>query len=401
MNSSENYNTFKYFTKIVVIFIIVFLVLKFIINLRPYEAILLACIIAVSILIIENLFYINDKAKDPLNCDECIVQRVEPKNLLFENFETNNQVKQNLNNLENDIIQNSSNQSKSIPQLQQNISNTISDVIGGSNSNTPIPPQSIYSNTPQTSSNIQPVQSVQSVQDNVNTSTPLAVSDSNKSSNAIIENSTNNKNELDDFIQKQNKQNQELVKNFTVGKNPTEPTVNTGTFGGVSGPEASFDVGYVKYQQDGLQKIDRDISEKNNLFKAGVGNQTIVQEYWKDGRKYYDTIYERSTDAPKTYEALNNELKYGEYNYIGPLNKGMINKAYTFISPTNWFPIQPHPPVCVTNKSCTTCPITITDGKDYMNFAALEDFDNARRFTGDMGINIDYVKNVLNNPNSY
>ena len=46
MISSETFNNVKYFSKIALILIIVFLLLKFIINLSPYEAILLACIIA-------------------------------------------------------------------------------------------------------------------------------------------------------------------------------------------------------------------------------------------------------------------------------------------------------------------------------------------------------------------
>jgi hypothetical protein len=79
----------------------------------------------------------------------------------------------------------------------------------------------------------------------------------------------------------------------------------------------------------------------------------------------------------------------------------MINPEYTFISPSNWYPIPPHPPVCVTNKSCTTCPVMMSDGKDYMQFASLDDFDKSRRFTGDMGINIEYIKNILNNPDGY
>ena len=42
----------------------------------------------------------------------------------------------------------------------------------------------------------------------------------------------------------------------------------------------------------------------------------------------------------------------------------------------------------------------MSDGKDYMSWASLDEFDNARRFTGNMNINIDYVKNVLNNDNA-
>jgi hypothetical protein len=43
----------------------------------------------------------------------------------------------------------------------------------------------------------------------------------------------------------------------------------------------------------------------------------------------------------------------------------------------------------------------MTDGRDYMQFANLDDFDKARRFTGDMNINLKYVKEVLNNPDGF
>lgn len=167
------------------------------------------------------------------------------------------------------------------------------------------------------------------------------------------------------------------------------------------GNDISYDANYVEYQQDGLQKEANKISAKQNIFKMGIGNPNIVRPYIKDGEKYYDMIFTESTNAPTAQEAQNNELKYGYYNYIGPLNKGMINKDYTFISPENWYPIPPHPPVCVTNKNCTTCPIQIVDGKDYMSFATVEDFDKARRFTGSMNINTEYVKKVLNNPDGF
>jgi hypothetical protein len=121
----------------------------------------------------------------------------------------------------------------------------------------------------------------------------------------------------------------------------------------------------------------------------------------RDGSDYYRKIQSYSSKAPTPSEALNSELRYGDYNYISPLNSGMTNSDYTFVSPNNWFPVPPHPPVCVTNKQCTTCPIQISDGKDYMSWASLEDFDKARRFTGNMGINIDYVKNILNNDEGY
>jgi hypothetical protein len=163
----------------------------------------------------------------------------------------------------------------------------------------------------------------------------------------------------------------------------------------------TYDVDSVEYQQDGLQSEEDQKVLNNNLFRMSAGNRSVVNKFIESGGKYYGDILTRSTNAPSKLIAATNELKYGDFNYIAPLNKGMINPAYTFVSPTNWYPIPPHPPVCVTNKSCTTCPIIMGDGKDYMQFASLDDFDKSRRFTGDMNINIDYIKNVLNNSNGY
>lgn len=212
-------------------------------------------------------------------------------------------------------------------------------------------------------------------------------------------------NELPNDVQQKIKNVKNKLKKSKTSKisiKPETPEINTESQfvnpqdPGVETSDITYDVNSVEYQQDGLQTEANKISEKNNLFKMAVGNQKVVRPYIKDGEKYYDTIFSVSTDAPTQIEAQNNELKYGYYNYIGPLNKGMINKDYTFIEPTNWYPIPPHPPVCVTNKKCTTCPIQITDGRDYMHFSNLDQFNEARRFTGNMNINTEYVKNVLN-----
>jgi hypothetical protein len=158
---------------------------------------------------------------------------------------------------------------------------------------------------------------------------------------------------------------------------------------------------YVEYQQDGQEKKENENSLEENKFRMDIGNPDVVKPFINSGLKYYNDIYTESTGADKSKDSVNNELKYGDFNYIGPINKGMINKEYTFVSPTNWYPIPPHPPVCVTNRSCTTCPVQITDGKDYMQWASWDDFDKARRFTGDMNINVKYIKEVLNNPDGY
>jgi hypothetical protein len=77
MISSESYNNFKYYSKVVIILLVVFLLLRFMLDIKPYEAILLASIIAVSVLIIENIIFINNNASDPLNCNQCKVSVVD------------------------------------------------------------------------------------------------------------------------------------------------------------------------------------------------------------------------------------------------------------------------------------------------------------------------------------
>jgi hypothetical protein len=165
--------------------------------------------------------------------------------------------------------------------------------------------------------------------------------------------------------------------------------------------EIFHDDNYIAYQENGQEKNEINNALRRNINKMDNGNKNIVNAKLSNSVDYYNKIYTRSSSAPTSNQAETSELKYGDFNYIGPLNKGMTNKSYTYISPDNWYPIPPSPPVCVTNKSCTTCPVVMSDGQDYMNFSSLEDFDKSRRFTGNMGINTDYIHNVLNNDNGY
>jgi hypothetical protein len=450
MNSIDSLNNFKYLAKIAIILLIVFLILKYVINLRPYEAILLAAIIAVSVLIIENILFINNQASDPLNCDQCKVEKV--KEPIKQNFAMSVSTQPpSMSSMPSIPISSKPSQPpvSSSPSpiekfgvfddLAKDIKNVTKSVLGADNKDgfakvenfestsdidveqSSAEQSDVVSNESatldsyideQAEKNIALLQN-KSVQE---TNKPTELPANEPISSTQIDNSVepadssnpSNIPRLEKDIKAEYKalltnQNKDFIDNTIPSMNLNDLTVpNTVTSGDpIKGPSVSFDENYVQYQKNGLEKLDQLDTLKTNLFRASIGNQDLVKGYLKDGEKYYNDIYSYSTDAPKTYEALNSELKYGNYNYIGPINKGMINKAYTFISPSNWYPINPFPPVCVTNKSCTTCPIQITDGKDYMNFASLEDFDKARRFTGDMQINIDYIKNVLNNPNAY
>ena len=475
MNSNSLIQNFKYYGKFLIIILVTFLLLKFIINLKLYEAILLALIITVSILIIENLIYINDIATDPLNCDQCKV------NLLGVNGDVKTET-----NIINNTVQdlNLLTESEQESEVKETfVSNSLEKIINGltttikkdtnellQQNNDVFEFKCIKINKNKTQSNTeqagqtgqagqagQAVQAVQAgqtgqseqledlkkkvdelqknqqnqqnLQNPHNPQNPQ--NQQNPLANGIIEGFNNiDSTELEHFINNQQNQNKNManklksqpkiqatnkIKNTinqqdktNTGQVKINPNLNSNlnqdsnsnSEYNLNSP-ITYDDGYVQYQQDGLQKQENDVSLDIALLRMGMGQENIVKPFVRDGSSYYNKIKSYSSKAPTSSEALNSELRYGDYNYISPINSGMTNSDYTFISPNNWYPIPPHPPVCVTNKQCTTCPIQITDGKDYMHWATLEDFDKSRRFTGNMGINIDYVKNVLNNDEGY
>ena len=628
MNSMNSYNNIKYYSKIGLIFLIIFLLLYFIINLKIYEALLLTSIITITILIIENIIMINNDAADPLNCNQCSVSKIEgnQQNLeepfigniaynftstaeglsnslnkvisslpdLFnksaykseyksehhsnnnhqyanpemetlklhdddddddyefkcirvlknskqysdadpykngthykESFlnlnndknsnkiysdisENNRETFENLNNEETDYHINNflneqfqqninmvnlhnennnvtvekhnlldeqiniqkvsnnnimsinnqntesiSNYQNIVPgeahinmvKLSNNKITPINNIYNENNQNTEsihnyqnIVPNEAHNNIVKLSNNnITPVNNITSV----NNITPVnnIYNENNRnivpeethinmvklSNNKIIpdnniynENNqnivpeethinmvklSNNKITPDNNIYNENNQNivpEETHINMVKLSNNknTQNTTNNLNKQGTS-IEILYDDNYVGYQQNGQENKEINNTLQRNINKMNNGNKKLVNTKLNNSVDYYNKIYTRSSSAPTSDHAETNELKYGDLNYIGPLNKGMANKDYTFVSPDNWYPIPPSPPVCVTNKSCSTCPIIISGGQDYMNFSSLEDFDKSRRFTGNMGINTEYIHNVLNNDNGY
>jgi hypothetical protein len=159
-----------------------------------------------------------------------------------------------------------------------------------------------------------------------------------------------------------------------------------------------FNREYKNYQET-EEKKDLEEIKNGNIFKMAVGNQNIVQPYLKNAKNYYDKIYNRSINTPNSTDLLDSELKYSDTSYIGPLNSGMVNPEYTFVAPQNWFPIQPVPPVCVTSEKTITQPLSVVN--NHMPYASMNDFNRSRRFTGNMNINIDYIKNVLNDSKTH
>ena len=506
MISTQSLNIIKYCSKYAVIILIIFIILKFILNTKSSEAILLSCIIAVSIIIVENIISINSYISDPLNCDQCKINmddknenNIVPKKSNYEDFDSisniipdikqdipknnnasplntlnyinnklNNAINNTVTDLSNIVTNISSTSNNNAPQSektsseelfdnaiidfekikqqdiknyidqQSKINNNIStDMTYQQIANQIIPTKLTDPNTIDTFENFDTIENFDTseqpenfeeiddianlpentkiVEDKLepidntiptkNVSTIVENKPVEEKFESIINTTISPINVSTTVENKEVEQKLEPITSTpmpskilssTVENKPIEQKINNNL-----NVNSSYDANYVQYQQDGKEAAAANESLKNNLFKLNIGDKVVTEQYIKDGKNYYDQILSYSTNAPSSFSAMENELKYSNYNYIGPLNRGMANKEYTFISPTNWYPIPPVPPVCVTNKSCTTCPIQMSDGNDYMQWASLDDFDKARRFTGDMNINIDYIKNVLNNPDGY
>ncbi len=87
-------------------------------------------------------------------------------------------------------------------------------------------------------------------------------------------------------------------------------------------------------------------------------------------------------------------MNYTDYNTL-PIGANIDSKtddfSYTFLPPDKWYPIPPHPPVCVTEKQCPVCPMN-TSGTT----ADLKEVGNASRITPGDQINTKYINEKIN-----
>ena len=101
---------------------------------------------------------------------------------------------------------------------------------------------------------------------------------------------------------------------------------------------------------------------------------------------------------------LNNEMGYTDYSdgaagdYVDynnfpqhDLANAEFESGYSFLPPSQWYPVPPHPPVCVSEKRCPVCPV-FTTGLP----ADLKEWNASRRIMPPDRINVKYVEEKLN-----
>ncbi len=151
--------------------------------------------------------------------------------------------------------------------------------------------------------------------------------------------------------------------------------------------------------------------DPNTLIKNSVDNKKKPESHMKPGecsdcvRKTVDEFgidtYMYKANARK-YESgptraqegvMTSEIQYTDYNIlpVTPEDSRLYEYGYSFLPPEKWYPIPPHPPVCVTEKRSVVCPVTTTGTP-----VDMKEWDSSRRITPGDVINIDYARDKLN-----
>jgi hypothetical protein len=149
------------------------------------------------------------------------------------------------------------------------------------------------------------------------------------------------------------------------------------------------------------------------IIQPQSNKKVISETKSRDGtitRRYADNSYSVSpandpniTRGTPRYISgvMTNELAYDkDYPFFDlttlPFPEGvnpddLYEEGYSFLPPKDWYPVPPHPPICVTNKQSTVCP-TLTTGLGI----DLKEWNESRRVTGPDSINTQYIKDKLN-----
>lgn len=120
-----------------------------------------------------------------------------------------------------------------------------------------------------------------------------------------------------------------------------------------------------------------------------------TDQYGMDTYIYKTNTNKYETSAPTRAQAgvMQSEVQYTDYNImpVTPEDSKLYEYGYSFLPPEKWYPIPPHPPVCVTEKSCPVCPMTTTGSP-----VDMKEWNDSRRITPGDVINIDYARDKLN-----
>lgn len=131
-------------------------------------------------------------------------------------------------------------------------------------------------------------------------------------------------------------------------------------------------------------------------YKPGACTNCVTRTYDEGDFEKYKFKVHRKYEANGSREedgVMESEIEYTDYNSL-PVHKEDkedFEWGYTILPPEKWFPVPPHPPICVSEKRCDIQSSVTTGGG-----VLLKEWDSCRRITPGDVINIDYAKDKLN-----
>ncbi len=128
--------------------------------------------------------------------------------------------------------------------------------------------------------------------------------------------------------------------------------------------------------------------ECKDCVKKTVDEFGMDTYVYKTNTQKYETAPTRATAG-----VMPSETQYTDYNIlpVTPEDSKLYEYGYSFLPPEKWFPVPPHPPVCVSEKRCPVCPVTTTGTP-----VDMKEWNDSRRITPGDVINIDYARDKLN-----
>jgi hypothetical protein len=130
-----------------------------------------------------------------------------------------------------------------------------------------------------------------------------------------------------------------------------------------------------------------DLSDNKDVKKISNDEENLAYMYTPTRR--YPSTGSRMEDG-----ILGSDMPYTDYNTL-PIGAKIDTKvddfSYSFLPPDRWYPIPPHPPVCVAEKQCPVCPMNTTG-----TVASLKEWGEVSRVTPGDQVNSTYINEKLN-----
>ena len=130
-----------------------------------------------------------------------------------------------------------------------------------------------------------------------------------------------------------------------------------------------------------------DLKDNQDVTKTSSDEGNIAFKY--QAKYKYDSAGSRSQSG-----VIPNEMSYTDYNSLpvgANVNSQNSDFSYSFLPPDKWYPVPPHPPVCITEQKCPVCPMTTN-----RETIDLKEWDDSRRVTPGDVVNTKYINEKLN-----